>query len=226
MKQPPWLRRADWRAGVVRSDVNRRQIWLPVIFFFLGFLPFGFIRYPDERLLFALFAVCVTAFLSWYVYGQYRSLSIGISEFRFDHVPFIAGSAVRGTIFLPFEIRTGSSKLELYLAESGGDPDVVAERDFKADQLEHRDGEARVPVDFYLGSDAPPSSEAVLVLFGRTTWSLRLTHSAPGMSYTAWFEIPIGPADAEVRETLHVRASKHRLQESLSVFDEPDLPAQ
>lgn len=217
MKQPPWLRRADWRAGVVRSDVNRRQIWLPVIFFFLVWLPIGF-TFAKQRLAFALFAVGAAAFLAWWVYQREHSLRIGISEFRFDHVPFIAGSAARGTILLPFDIRSGSTKLELFLREGQYGPDVVAKRDFTAHRLEHRDGKARIPVDFYLPFDAPPSK----VFFGTTTWTLSLTHTAPGMSYMASFEIPIGPADAEVRETLQLRASKHRLQESLSVFDEPD----
>jgi hypothetical protein len=143
---------------------------------------------------------------------------------------------VRGTIITPFHKEAGLTTLMLHLRawdyrtsnresqESAAF--IVAQRDVMLTQIVHEAKEARISVDLPIPEGSSPTREHK---FGGATsgrWRLRLEQSLPGRINVATFEIPVGPADAEVRETGGTRALKRRLRQDLSVFDEPADPAE
>lgn len=217
-KRPVWLSRADWRAGVVRSDAKKPNAGV----FLVGAIAVGIfflaLSKDDARALTALLLVTSAIVAFGYWMRRIRMRRLGIAELRFDRVPFVFASKMTAKITVPFEAPPATVHLRLNSQVSGDeDPVWCGVWDVPPAQLKRERGRTVVPVDLEVPLTGEPTAHT---LMRAVTWTLIVKFDLP--DYEAAFDVPVAEIDAPVIDTLQRRAQRHSLRAALSVFDAPE----
>ena len=194
--RPDWLTRADWRAGLVRSDAKKHDVVLfgPLVIAVTAIFTTAAIYTRNPFVLLPIVASIVvgTAALVRVLISGRR----GMAEFRFQRLPFLIGSKVSGTVVIPFEVKPPIVHVQIAcsqrMTETGRrGPGVVL-----PSQLTHADGKTCVPIEKRLPMIGFPTARG---MFGSVTWTLIVMIDDP--HYEVQFDIPVAPVDAEVFDT-------------------------
>lgn len=219
----PWLKRADWKAGAIRSSHGKSiELWVILG----GFAFMSVMAYSSAdggEPLFWLFLV-VIAIVGLVGPGKrfLRRLRDKPATFEFEEVPFIVGDKLRGVIKarLPGTPRElTSAVLEcLVPAEDSDDRDRVirqCSRQWLPNQLQWAGDELHQPVEL----DIPSGPETGV---GGAYWRLTLSSDFPNLNYETYFDVPVYERDAArlVQETAVGRFRKRDIRRAMRVFDE------
>lgn len=208
----------DWRAGVVRSTAAELMfltyVIAALIWLLLG-ISFTEVSWKSTAMIGAV-VIAVAVIVVWRHLLRMRRRRFGVSEFRFDQVPFMPGSKLRGTVIVPTDFSGGITTVKLTCDVFSEDSvSWSSTHDLMSHELRHENGKTLIPVEFDLPGHLP---ETRPFWRGRVVWRLSVRHPTPERSYVARFDLPVfdsGP----VEDTMHVRAAKCRLERDLSVFD-------
>jgi hypothetical protein len=206
----PWMWRADWAAGLVRSS-DRLATW----FFTLFALAWNGMTWPialvvlsgaqegkgPPKVLVAIFPLIGVGVALVAIYLWLRRLRWGVSEFEMAAVPGVLGGPLAGVIRAPRGINAEHGfvlKLACLRTVQRGDSsetDTVWDNEQRLDRnrLLNEGGRTLIPVKFLVPYDEPPSDDDV-------TWQLSATAEAIGVDYYAQFDVPVFRTKASSRE--------------------------
>lgn len=217
----PWLRHQEWRSGVIHRVARARvsqQIRERVLWFAIPLDLFLFVILDNDAQKYLAFAVTVILVLiitNVPLPGAARSVPI---EFRFDSVPFILGSKLRGTIAAPFGGQPENYTRVSLKCVDGMNIAWSHSHSFVLDRIVSTNGTTQIPVLFDLPDNAPITGP-------HSWWQIELTARFKLVDYESQFSVPVFAQNAapHVEPTTHANASKSMspdMRKDLSVFDE------
>ena len=192
----PWLWRADWARGEIRSPGKSlvvRSIVSTIAFNVLS-VPFGVLILNDlvhsphfGALLAMIFPVCGLALVAWPVVTVLRWREFGPSVFNMASVPGVIGGELAGVIYTSAKIRPKDG-FRLTLTCSNDSPGVFwhDEQAVVHDLLRDDAERSAIPVLFQIPFECrPPDGNAP------ASWQLVVKAAVPGIDYRAAFDVPV-----------------------------------
>ncbi|MBX3427600.1 MAG: DUF3592 domain-containing protein [Pirellulales bacterium] len=213
--EQPWLWRADWAAGRIKSQARTAAIGVTGIALFWNLISWpGFLGATVNRkdhewwlpLIVGLFPLIGTGMAIWAWRLWLVAWRWGTSEFELATLPGVLGGPVAGVIHAPPRIEAPEG-IRLTLAcirkvtTGSGKHRRTEERTLWSDErrlgrtLSAGPLETAIPVRFHVPYHLPPSSEEDQVL-----WRLTAEAKTPGVDYHAQFEIPVFETEASSPE--------------------------
>jgi hypothetical protein len=206
----PWLWRADWAAGRVKSrtESNMIGIWIGTIFWNLISWTIAIFAVPgavQQKGTAAYVALLFPAFgIPLLIYAIRQTIAFfefGKTYFEMASVPGVIGRELKGSIQARFPHSTNHgvalrlSSVHRYVTGSGK-TQTTNENILWRDEAELNSGElcpgpsgTTIPVSFHIPFDAQPTEE--MSASDKFLWLLEATANLPGVDYHDVFEVPI-----------------------------------
>jgi hypothetical protein len=219
----PWMARADWASGEIRSGARSGAVtaWVFAILWGLGSSPVALLmpRMVEEHgyaslwlLVFPAVGICL---LAWAARRTIRWRRYGESRFKLASLPGQVGGTLEGTLHIdrpPPGI--GPVNLKLTCINRTRDADGRSSTDrivWSDDSSAVSEGDGAIPVAFYIPEDCRPTEGSDSS--DRIVWRLSATAPGEGVPYAAEFEVPIfevKETDEQIAEAVRVRARRER----------------
>ena len=208
----PWLRRREWCEGVMRrtGSISAPDKW--GMFAFIAAVLIGvLLLHNSEYFGFYFFASLVVGVVAQVVITWVLAARIGSVEFRFDEVPFVIGSKIRGTIVAPFRTSVDEYRSVDLLCARGENTLAYHAVPLMPGAAVRIGDRVHIPVEFDAsGVEAEPTGWGLL---NAVQWDVLLNARFNGLSYSVRFDIPVAAFAAVVQKTAIGKSSRSAVAE-------------